>query len=179
MSLMPWVADDGGRAAAGFLGSAGDCGVRAFSIALGQPYRQTYQELTEELRSYRELLSKSRSAKRRALAHRIRTTPRDGLVSEVAKRYAAGKGWAWVPTMGIGTGCRVHLLQQELPNAGPVIVNLSKHYCAVVDGVIRDTFDPNQPRVYWTGELGEGPRCVYGVWLPPGVTVSVQLGREG
>ena len=30
---LPWVYDDGGRAAAGFKGEAGDCGTRAVAIA--------------------------------------------------------------------------------------------------------------------------------------------------
>lgn len=55
--------------------------------------------------------------------------------------------------MGIGTGCRVHLRADELP-VGRIIVAVSKHYAAVVDGVLRDTFDCSR----------EGTRCVYGYW---------------
>ena len=59
-------------------------------------------------------------------------------------------GFKSVATMGIGTGCKVHLKADELPK-GRIICNLSRHYCAVVDGVINDTYDPSR------GET----RCVY------------------
>jgi hypothetical protein len=32
---------------------------------------------------------------------------------------------------------------------------VSKHYCAVIDGVIHDTSDPSR----------DGTRCVYGYWI--------------
>ena len=57
--------------------------------------------------------------------------------------------------MGIGTGTTVHLAVGELPD-GPVIAALSKHMCAVIDGVVQDTYDPTR----------EGTRCVYGYYTP-------------
>jgi len=59
-----------------------------------------------------------------------------------------------VPTMGIGTGCKVHLADGELP-MGRLVVSVSKHYTCVVDGVINDTFNPER----------ETGRCVYGYWI--------------
>jgi hypothetical protein len=59
--------------------------------------------------------------------------------------------------MQIGSGCQVHMRDGELPSDGPLVLSLSKHYCAVVDGVIRDTHDPSR----------DGTRCVYGYWQPP------------
>lgn len=55
--------------------------------------------------------------------------------------------------MGIGTGCRGHLREGELPN-GRLIVSVSRHMVAVIDGVIYDTHDPSR----------DGTRCVYGYW---------------
>jgi hypothetical protein len=55
--------------------------------------------------------------------------------------------------MGIGTGCKVHLNADELPK-GRLICNVSKHYSAVVDGVLNDTYDSSR----------NGNRCVYGYW---------------
>lgn len=43
-----------------------------------------------------------------------------------------------------------------IPDDG-LVVRLSKHLCAVVDGVVRDTFDPTRG----------GDRCVYGYWRAP------------
>jgi len=37
--------------------------------------------------------------------------------------------------MSIGSGCRVHLRADDLP-PGRLIVKISRHYTAVIDGVI-------------------------------------------
>ncbi len=58
--------------------------------------------------------------------------------------------------MAIGSGCTVHLRIGELP-AGRLVVSLSKHMTAVIDGVIHDTYDPSRG----------GTRCVYGYWREP------------
>lgn len=55
--------------------------------------------------------------------------------------------------MLIGQGCRVHLRQGELPH-GRLVVSVSKHLTAVIDGVIYDTHDPSRG----------GMRCVYGYY---------------
>lgn len=144
-----WIYDDGGRAKAGFRGESGDCVTRAVAIATGKPYREIYDMFHEAHRSY-------------ATAHHDRTaraierrgaSPRNGVARKVTREHLAKLGWEWTPTMGIGTGCQVHLRADELP-AGPVIVQVSKHVCAVIDGVVRDTHDPSRG----------GTRCVYGYW---------------
>ena len=55
--------------------------------------------------------------------------------------------------MKIGSGCTVHLRADELPT-GRLIVSVSRHVVAVIDGVIHDTHDPSR----------DGTRCVYGYW---------------
>ena len=62
-------------------------------------------------------------------------------------------GLKWVPTMKVGQGCTTHLDANELP-AARVLCRLSKHYAAVVDGVLNDTYDSSR----------EGKRCVYGYY---------------
>ena len=42
-----FVYNDGGRAASGRKGFAGDCGVRAMAIALGLSYDECYRELSQ------------------------------------------------------------------------------------------------------------------------------------
>jgi len=64
-------------------------------------------------------------------------------------------GWRWVPTMGIGTGCRVHLRQGEVPMSGTIICKVSRHLVTVIDGIMHDTHDPSRG----------GTRCVYGYWI--------------
>jgi hypothetical protein len=133
--------DDGGRAAAGFKGRTGDCVTRAITIATELPYRDVYDTLFE---LSREWLATSRT--RRAARQRTQSngaSPRSGMHTEVYKPYLKSLGWTWMPTMGIGTGCRVHLRPDELPS-GRVIARLSGH----------DTYDCSR----------DGTRCVYGVY---------------
>lgn len=64
----------------------------------------------------------------------------------------------------------MHLADGELP-PGRLIVAVSRHYTAVIDGVVHDTHDP-QRRTYWYGQgdyaAGKAvritERCVYGYW---------------
>jgi len=55
--------------------------------------------------------------------------------------------------MTIGSGCKVHLCADELP-PGKIIVKLSGHVAAVIDGVLYDNHDCSR----------QGSRCVYGYW---------------
>lgn len=59
--------------------------------------------------------------------------------------------------MKIGSGCKGHLRSEELP-PGRLIVSVSKHVVAVIDGIIHDTHDPSR----------DGTRCVYGYWALTG-----------
>lgn len=165
---MQFTYDDGGRAAAGFRGDTGDCVTRALAIAMQLPYQEVYDAMAEGNQGQRVTKKslRSRGAARRlgarTAAHGI-TTGRKWF-----KDWMAARGWKWVPTMGIGTGCKVHLHDGELP-LGRLIVAVSKHYTAVVDGVIHDTHDP-QRETHWINTVngvqstGVSRRCVYGYW---------------
>jgi len=144
-----WIYNDGGRAAAGFKGKAGDCVCRAIAIATSKPYREIYDDL-------------------RALGWSARgptaygwRDPVDGLIIPAEKtrvlerEYIESLGWRWTPTMAIGSGCRVHLRADELP-LGRLIVQVTHHLVAVIDGVIHDTYDCTRG----------GSRCVYGFYQP-------------
>ena len=80
-------------------------------------------------------------------------TPRNGNYKKVYHDYILSLGFKWTPTMLVGQGCKVHLKADELPS-GAFIARVSKHLCAVIDGVIQDTFDPSRG----------GKRCVYGYY---------------
>lgn len=139
------IIDDGGRAAAGYKGHAGDCVARAIAIAAAKPYAEVYAVLARGTGQQR---ASSRTRKRSASARKGINTRRKWF-----RDYMASLGFRWVPTMAIGQGCRVHLHAAELPR-GRLVVALSKHYAAVIDGVIHDTHDPSRG----------GTRCVYGYW---------------
>lgn len=141
------VYDDGGRAAAGFKGRAGDCVARAVAIAAELSYQEVYESLANGNRDQRRTRRAHRASGRHTASHGIATH------RKWFRDYMRGLGFEWVPTMKIGQGCRVHLRADELP-AGRLVVALSRHLSAVVDGVIHDTFDPSRG----------GTRCVYGYW---------------
>ncbi len=139
-----FVQNDGGRAVAGFRGNCGDCGVRAVAIVADVPYLEVYK-LGQQLKDTVKLPKRKRATKHKSV--------RDGLHKEVMDKLMEHYGFVWVPTMQIGSGCKVHLHQDELP-AGRIVCRLSKHYCAVIHGELHDTYDCSR----------EGTRCVYGYW---------------
>jgi hypothetical protein len=119
---------------------------RAVAIATGLPYQVVYDAI--DLAGKGERVTRSR---------RGQSGARTGVYKPTIRRYMAEIGWRWVPTMHIGRGCTVHLRAEELPT-GRLVVSLSKHVTAVVNGVIRDTYDPSRG----------GTRCVYGYFRRPG-----------
>ena len=138
---MQLVINDGGRSAAGYKGTAGDCVVRAIAIATELPYQTVYDGINAMA------LSHERRGKRKRGISNART----GVYNRTIHRYMESLGWKWTPTMFIGSGCNFHLKADELPT-GRLVVMLSKHTCAVIDGVIHDTSDPSRDET----------RCVYG-----------------
>ena len=141
---MTYIHDDGGRAAAGFQGKAGDCACRAIAIATGTPYGAAYALLNVAAE-----VERPGSARRRGK----RSSARTGIFKPTMRRVMADMGWKWTPTMRIGSGCTVHLRADELPG-GRIIAAVSKHYVAVVDGEVHDNHDSTR----------DGTRCVYGYW---------------
>lgn len=145
--MIEFTYHDGGRADAGFRGEAGDCVTRAIAIAADLPYREVYDELFRRGREFWSAKGISGSKLTRA------ATPRDGIFKKIYESYIEQLGFKWKATMGIGTGCLMHLQADEVP-AGVVIVRLSKHLSVVIDGVLYDTHDCSR----------NGSRCVYGYW---------------
>jgi len=147
---MEFIFNDGGRADTGYKGSAGDCAVRAIAIATGIPYGEVYDTLKKANGEFAK-------TKRCRVARKLKkkgSSPRDGNYKKVYRQYLESLGWKWVPTMFIGQGTKVHLKKDELPD-GKLIVNVSKHLTAVIDGVIHDTYDCSRDET----------RCVYGYYI--------------
>lgn len=139
---MRYQYDDGGRKAAGFKGETRDCVTRAIAIAAELPYAEVYAAINEAGKGERTGNRKTG-----------KSSARTGVYKATIRRYMESLGWQWTPTMQIGSGCKVHLKADELP-AGRLVVSVSKHIVAVVDGVIHDTHDCSRG----------GTRCVYGYW---------------
>lgn len=143
LRAIPWRYDDGGRAAAGFKGNApGDCVARAIAIACRMPYGDAYALINETAR---------RESPRTG---NMRSSARKGVSKSSTRSIMQSLGWKFVPTMGIGTGCTVHLRLGELP-MGRIIVQLSRHVAAVIDGTLHDNHDSSRG----------GTRCVYGYYV--------------
>jgi hypothetical protein len=138
---MKYVYDDGGRAEAGFKGTTGDCVCRAIAIATERPYKEIYDLINEYGKAERRKKGKEKSS------------ARTGVWKDTIRKIMSDLGWKWTPTMKIGQGCKVHLADGELPS-GRLVVSVSGHEVAVIDGVIHDTYDPSR----------EGTRCVYGYY---------------
>lgn len=141
---MKWVYSDGGRKDAGYKGETRDCVARSISIATGLSYEEIYDKIN--------LLSESE----RPRGSKKRSSARTGVHKQTYKKLLESLGWNWTPTMTIGSGCKVHLRKDELPN-GTLIVSVSRHLTVVKDGIIYDTHDPSR----------NGNRCVYGYWSKP------------
>jgi hypothetical protein len=113
------VITDGGRAKAGYKGTANDCAVRAIAIAWPLPYKVIYDDMSDFLEAHGE----PRSA-------------RNGIEDELLKKYLGGRGWKWFDT----SNQQVHLNADELP-AGKIIVAIKSHVLAMIDGVMHDNYD--------------------------------------
>ena len=134
---------DGGRSAAGYPGRAGDCAVRSIAIATGIPYRQVHEGIM--VLAEREGYCKHNFPK---------SNPETGVRPVTSGRYLQSVGFVWVPQMSKGKRCSVHLRKGELPN-GRLVVAVSGHLTAVIDGVIHDDHDCGR----------DGTRCLYGYFI--------------
>lgn len=126
------IFDDGGRSQYFKAGHVSDCVTRAFAIATQTDYKLMYDAI------------------RRVTGEK----PRNGITKKGTRKIAAALGLEWVSTMGIGTGCKVHLTAGELPS-GRIVCACSGHLVAVIDGEVHDTYDSTRG----------GTRCVYGYWI--------------
>lgn len=144
---MKYIHNDGGRAASGRRGTCGDCVTRALAIAMERPYDEIYNHMCHVNARTPKTRCRRKHDKSHSASSGIYTT------SQVFKNWMRAQGWEFIATMGIGTGCKVHLGSNELP-MGRIIARVSRHYTAVVDGVTNDIYDPNRA----------GTRCVYGYW---------------
>ncbi len=150
-----WIYDDGGRKAAGFKGKAKDCVCRAVAIATGLPYAEVHAALAQGNYTQR----KTHRSKPRA------PTADDGIYTKRKwfRDYMASLGFAWVPTIQVGHGCRVYLRADNLPK-GTLVIKVSRHVTCMIDGVLRDTYNPSR----------NGRRCVYGYWILNSLTVRLK-----
>lgn len=143
---MEFIYSDGGRSRYFKASDVGDCVTRAICNATGMDYKEVYDEL-------KALAKKERITKK----HKHKSSVRDGVFKKTYKKYIESLGWRWHPVMTIGTGCTMHLSDEDFPPIGTYIVKVSRHLTCVKDGVLYDTYDCTR----------DGERCVYGYWYKP------------
>jgi hypothetical protein len=143
----PWVKDDGGRKAAGYGRAKGDCVARAITIATGKPYTEVHGALKAEYARHVKRLrpgSDAHGYERRRRTEEVES----GCSEKVSGSYLKSLGWQYTRLRE-----RVYLRAGALPS-GRLIVSVCGHYLALIDGVIRDTYD--------SGRAGKRP--VRGYW---------------
>ena len=148
---MEFIENDGGRKAAGYKGQTGDCVTRAIAIITEKPYKEVYDALN--VLSESKKLGHKRIKTEYGTSYKKVSSSRTGVVRKVYDEYLTSLGYKWTPTMKIGSGCKVHLIENELPS-GRLIIRVSGHITAVIDGVLYDTWDCSR----------NGRRCVYGYY---------------
>ena len=146
LSPLPFQFDDGGRSKAGFSANARDCVARSIAIASDLSYIEVYSALAQGNATQR---ASKRTPKRTRTASQGIFTQRKWF-----KDYMTSLGFVWQPTQRIGGANKTRLCKGALPN-GKLVVSVSRHYTAVINGIIHDTFDCSR----------NGKRCVYGYWV--------------
>lgn len=148
--------DDGGRAASGRKGSAGDCVTRAAAILTGRPYDEMYRLVAQFNRDH----ERTRSA-------------RNGVKTKLVPKLYGDLGLVKVK---LPAGPRPTYTEAHA-RYGDCIVGTRKHVCAIVGGALRDTFDGRF--YYWNSYTGrktesDDPeaelreRKAMSVWVLPG-----------
>jgi len=131
--MAEFIYNDGGRADAGYKGTAGDCGVRALAIVTNSDYKEIYKMLAQANKNF----GFAKSA-------------RNGIQRNVYEPVLNQLGWHWVSAPKfIGRKARCSDLK------GRVIALQAGHYVAVIDGVPNDIFDCSNRMVYGYWEKGE------------------------
>lgn len=127
---MRFSIDDAGRSQSLRPKQKRDCVVRAIALASGMPYDSVYDGLAAMGRKCGRSTSK-----------------------EIWKAYLDSPAWIKEVFPAIPGQARMHLesFRQGHP-LGRFVVQMARHLTAVIDGVIRDDFEPRL----------EG--CVYAVW---------------
>ena len=152
---MDFVWNDGGRSASGFVGSCGDCVTRAIAIATGRAYRDVYSEIGVATQK----------------------SPRNGVPTQAAVKYLADIGWEHVQTDAF-------LFNVDMLPKGAVIVQLrdragrSRHFCAVVDRVIHDTWNPVEDERYYVCGFWVAPVRPHATSKLPSVSPARRVSRQ-
>jgi hypothetical protein len=155
-----FVKDDGGRSKSGIARARGckdetsDCVARAIAIATQKPYLEVWNALTAAAVRHVAAGGKSDWAKWARRSRGARAFHADqGVHNEVSGPYLESLGWKFTSTKHLPRGKGVHLRADELPR-GRLVVDMRRHFTAVIDGDLHDTHDCSD----------DGRRRIRGYW---------------
>ena len=119
--------NDGGRAKAGYKGSAGDCGARAMAIALAMDYQKAYDHIAHANFKH----------------HGIKSA-RNGVDRHIYANVLLVFNWLWQPAPKF-EGRKAYC--SDMPS-GIVIARQAGHYVAIIDGIPHDIWDCSHKMIY-------------------------------
>lgn len=119
--------NDGGRFASGFHHHTSDCVTRSLSIALDIEYLKAHEYINNLIQMFGD--TTSHVAK--------------GMTMRTTKKLMKHFNLIWIQSNNL----------LEIPKETKCILNVSRHVCAMVDGVINDTHD-----------FREKSNRIYGYW---------------
>ena len=139
-----FIYSDGGRSNY-FKGEAGDCVVRAISIATEIDYKVIYDKLFDLNKDY---IAKKNTKLSKQMKSRTREkggSPRSGNYKKIYHDYLLNNNWRWVSLRKFGSKERTKL--DELTNKGNIIVAVNRHLMCMKNGTVYDTWDSRWS--YW------------------------------
>jgi hypothetical protein len=128
---MRYAYNDGGRLRGKWKSiKASDCVPRAITIATGHWQYVKSGQHYQNVRNHLDALCKD-------MTGGLETTTNDGTPLPVSHRYLTERGWELVLTKG--------QYLKDLPKEGSYVVCLSRHFVAVLNNVLHDTWDSRIP----------------------------------
>ena len=163
--MIDYTHDDGGRQQAGFKGKTGDCLIRAPAIASGIPYREVYDPTKPQFRvaGYRAVPDPSKAGKKSRRGQPTKARCQEMVLERFGFRKVALAGPR--PTYS-----------EAFRQFGTCVARTRKHWVALKDGALRDTFDSRTYTWNVSGPDMDGgwndfettcERKAITVWLPP------------
>ena len=134
---MKYTFNDGGRSEH-YKGLTGDCVTRAITIATKLPYDVVYNALFHIAKNWK---GNYKMAKR----IRLNPSPRNGCFNEVSGEFLKG-----LKIEEVRTRVKVN---DPMFYKGRYIVYVRRHYLAIIDGVVHDTWDSRKTSGKYTKDL--------------------------
>ena len=127
---LDFIYNDGGRISAGYKELTRDCVTRAITIAADLDYKFVHDCINRACKQERKYLGFTRTIIRRVKHGKFNAD--EGVTRRVIDEFVlGGLCWNWISTVN-------HNTFLDLPSKGKLLVLLSNHLVAVIDGVIHD-----------------------------------------